>query len=883
MRVRVGPAAYFAIVKLSVEVLDENDNAPTFVERAVRRALKEDSAVGTSLALPTAIDRDGPAFSVRLYRLAPPASTVFGLAMSADPVSGVTDLRLVLRAPLDRERQASYALRLLAVDGGTPPQTGTADVTVDVIDVNDNNPTFAPALYNVSVPENALPTGALLRLHASDPDAGVNGEVWYRLRPDGGAADLFAVSEAGDLTLRRPLDYERAASHVLVVEARDRDEDSIPARATVVVTVEDVNDNAPAVVAHDSAVSEAAPPRAFVAHLTVTDADAGAGGRFACALNSTRFRLERLDSTEFKVTTTTALDRETQPAHDLLVVCVDDGVPAQTSTTHVVIAVADENDNGPVFASPATYRASLLENAPPATWVVRVNATDADDGDNARTVYSIEPRMRMYFSVDAASGDVTTTRASFDRERDELVTLVVTATDALNASMTATATLFVVIVDVDDEPPVFARGRYDFAVAENSAPAAVGTVTAVDADSPPYDVIVYSIDDGDSAGDVFAVNATSGELRTLAPLDRELKASYTLRLLATGPSGAHDACTVSVTVADVNDNAPTLVFPNDTVRVSSRAPPGYVIARVIAADRDSSDTHRLVFALRADEPLPFAIGTTDGLLLVNASLAAIDYRRYVLSVRVTDGGGLWTERALHVVVDSSLEFVPGGAASSDLVPRQNLTIVIVIAVVSAVIVVMLVVAIGVFLCRQRPAKTNHPPPRTAAVAKVNNYDVQRYEHAQPEGAAARPYSAFTNYAMTMRPETRGEYERGVADSTRPAPPMMQVCHHFLSYRNFHKHISSNMLLKRSPEMGYDTVKKSNSEDIPLTTIHKPSQGLSQQNNNRKVDLLFNPGAQPCLVRPHPAGNGQLPGTPAPRARRLVPPPPRAPPPTGGGR
>ena len=122
-------------------------------------------------------------------------------------------------------------------------------VNIGIEDVNDNAPEFDSSTVRISVPENVELGIPLYAAHARDRDSGRNGVVRYRLASSAGGSSsggLFAVdSRLGHLTLARHLDYETAQRHSLIVIATDTGEPALSANLTVLVEVQDVNDNRP--------------------------------------------------------------------------------------------------------------------------------------------------------------------------------------------------------------------------------------------------------------------------------------------------------------------------------------------------------------------------------------------------------------------------------------------------------------------------------------------------------------------------------------------------------------------------------------------------------------------------------------------------------------
>jgi len=260
----------------------------------------------------------------------------------------------------------------------------------------------------VSVVEN-IPVGTIVaRVAARDRDIGLNGQVIYSFSASSQAAygDVFAVDDVtGDVIVVGTVDYERTTVYHLIVTARDRGMDPVPVEATVVIKVDDVNDNAPHVTVNTltasgtdvATVLEDVSIGTFVGHVIVHDPDRGASGRFNCSLESghvvqpvtargrsrvvsvirddidndinekeTRkhvmhFRLQQMFSTEYHLVTSVLLDREKRSTYHVAVVCMDGGSSSLTSVKQLTIDVLDVNDNRPVFDK-TVYATELYEN-----------------------------------------------------------------------------------------------------------------------------------------------------------------------------------------------------------------------------------------------------------------------------------------------------------------------------------------------------------------------------------------------------------------------------------------------------------------------------------------------------------------------------------------
>jgi len=385
--VAVQPLPYFRIIRVSVSIVDINDNEPRFAADKLSIEVPESTAVGSTILTPEASDIDGPEFGVKNYRLDTESDRFKLTPTSSSGVASGPEFRLILTKPLDREQIDQYNLRIVAVDGGFPPKSGYVDVSISVADVNDNSPIFDQEAYEASIPENVAIGTTFLRVSAVDYDVGLNGEVMYSLSSHSAAAHghLFSVeASSGEVSVRGSIDYEEGPVHRLTVIARDRggvigSESSGSASVAVVVHVIDLNDNSPTISVDTlsstpgaAEIAENSPIGSFVAHLSVADRDSGNNGRFACSPDnpggghddgSSFFRLTPMfgSSEEFQIVTATAFDREQRDLYEVLVTCRDFGVEPLTSSVRVIVHVTDQNDNNPVFDR-TSYIGELIEN-----------------------------------------------------------------------------------------------------------------------------------------------------------------------------------------------------------------------------------------------------------------------------------------------------------------------------------------------------------------------------------------------------------------------------------------------------------------------------------------------------------------------------------------
>ncbi|NXI78164.1 PCDGB protein, partial [Rhipidura dahli] len=295
---------------------------------------------------------------------------------------------------------------------------------------------------------------------ATDADEGLNGLVKYSLKKQtDNAFGIFDLdSETGVITLLQSLDFEEGDAYVLEVQARDGG--GLFDTAKVAITVTDVNDNAPelTVTSQLRAISEDSPPETVVALLYVGDRDSGANGEVRCSLDGdVPFRLQSSHGSYYSVVTARELDREQVSEYNVTVRAADGGSPPLQSSAVLSLRVLDVNDNAPVFAQ-ERYSAWLAENNLAGALVLRVLATDADWGQNARVRYRLwEGRVRgaalsSYVSVQAETGALYALR-SLDYEEVRELELWVLAEDGGAPALSSNVSVRLQIVDENDNAP----------------------------------------------------------------------------------------------------------------------------------------------------------------------------------------------------------------------------------------------------------------------------------------------------------------------------------------------------------------------------------------------------------------------------------------------
>ncbi|XP_059589337.1 protocadherin gamma-A4 isoform X10 [Alligator mississippiensis] len=548
---------------VEVEIVDINDNAPSFQTGEMELKVSELTVVGTKFPLHEAHDPDLGLNSLQKYQLQNDKHFSLDLKTRLDVFKRP---ELVLEKPLDREEQAAHDLILTATDGGDPVRSGTARIHVVVLDANDNAPVFSQPLYRVSVRENVPVGTTVATVKAMDLDEGVNGEVIYTFQKITELVSrIFHLdSGTGDITTAEKLDFEEASLYEMEVQAHDGG--GLFDRSKVVISVSDVNDNAPdiRITSLLTSVPEDSPPGTVISLLIVQDQDSGENGAVTCTIpDHVPFRLQKSLDTYYTLVTARDLDREQVADYNVTVTARDRGAPPLWSATTIAVQVSDVNDNAPAF-SQAAYSVWVSENNARGASVFCARAADADWGDNARVTYWLAEGelqgapLSSWLSVQAESGAVHALRA-LDYEQVREIRFAVEARDGGSPPLRSSASVTLLVLDQNDNRPeiLYPAAPRDGSTGVELAPRSaepgylVTKVVAVDADAGQNAWLSYELLKASEPG-LFALGVHTGEIRTARALgDRDaLKHRLVVGVRDNGQPPLSASVTLTVAVAD---------------------------------------------------------------------------------------------------------------------------------------------------------------------------------------------------------------------------------------------------------------------------------------------------------------------------------------------
>ncbi|XP_060904162.1 protocadherin alpha-2-like isoform X14 [Labrus mixtus] len=421
------------------------------------------------------------------------------------------------------------------------------------------------------------------------------------------------------------------------------------------ITVLDTNDNAPDFIeqSYSLNISESMSPGERYLLPVAEDADIGSNSVKSYKLSQNEyFSLDVQSGGEHGVSAELvlqkALDREKQAVIKLILTAVDGGKPARSGTLQININVIDANDNTPIFAK-SLYKVRVRENSNYGAIIIKMNATDLDEGLNSKILYSLVKRGNIdpadMFNLNSETGEITV-KGTLDYEETPAYEVRVQAKDQGPTPRSAHAKLLIEIIDVNDNAPDISVTSLMTPVKED---AELGTIVAL---------VTVSDKDGGNNGvtNCKVVGSVPFKLKSNykndyslvvdGPLDRENTSLYNVTITATdeGSPPLSSVRVITVDVSDVNDNAPRFMEPVVNVYVKENSPTGSVIYTISAFDPDLTNNAKLIYTLLDGYPRSIP---TSSFVNINSetgdivSLQSFNYEElttFQFKVQATDSG-----------------------------------------------------------------------------------------------------------------------------------------------------------------------------------------------------------------------------------------------------
>nr|XP_033488831.1 protocadherin alpha-8-like [Epinephelus lanceolatus] len=544
-----------------VEITDVNDHSPSFPEKEQIFEIGEQTLPGKRFQLQTARDPDAGINSIRTYTLTSNEHFEVDIRQSDEDKIPF----LVLKKSLDREQKNKHTLLVTAVDGGKPPRSDRVNVSIIVLDSNDNRPVFTQEIYQIAINENVPIGTSIFKMNATDPDEGTNSEIEYSLGKNlkKKVHDIFELDKlTGEIRVKGVVDYEENDVYKLDVEASDKGTPPLTGECRVVIKITDINDNPPEieVTSLSNTVSEDSKPGTVISLLSVTDKDSGVNGKIISSIISdVPFELKpSYKENIYSVVTKGFLDREEVSHYDITIKATDCGDPPLSTVKTLSIEISDVNDNRPHFdQNPLQFY--LVENNVAGNSIFSVSATDKDLNDNAAISYHIvregsQSDVMSFLNINPDNGHISALK-SFDFETVKTFQFQVVATDSGTPSLSNNVTVNVFILDQNDNAPVILYPVSSNGSAEGveeiprnvNAGHLVTKVRAYDADIGYNGWLLFSLQEVTDHS-LFALDRYTGQIRTLRSFTETDEAEHKLLILVKDNGNVSLSATATVIV-----------------------------------------------------------------------------------------------------------------------------------------------------------------------------------------------------------------------------------------------------------------------------------------------------------------------------------------------
>ncbi|EHB10682.1 Protocadherin Fat 2 [Heterocephalus glaber] len=560
-----------ALVKISLtQVLDKSLR---FDQDVYRAAVKENLQDRKALVI---LGVQGSHLNDALSYFLLNGTDLFHVAKSA----GVLQTRGVA---FDREQQDIHEVVVEVRDDRAPQRVAQALVRVSVEDINDNPPEFHHLPYYTIIQDGTEPGDVLFQVSATDKDLGANGTVTYAFTED---YTYFRIDPyVGDISLKKPFDYQALNKYRLKVIARDGGTPPLQTEAEVLVTVR--NKSNPL---FQSPYYKVRVPENIALYTPILHTQARSPEGLRLIYNIVEEESLMLFTTDFKtgvLTVTGPLDYESKTKHVFTVRATDTALGSFSEAT-VEVLVEDVNDNPPTF-SQLVYTTSVSEGLPAHTPVIQLLASDQDSGQNRDVSYQIVEDgsdVSTFFQINGSTGEIFTLQ-ELDYEAQQHFHVKVRAMDRGDPPLTGETLVVVNVSDVNDNPPEFRQPQYEASVSELATCGhLVLKVQALDPDSREATRLEYLILSGNQDRH-FSINRSSGVISMFNLCKKQLdSSSYSLRV---GASDGIFRATVPVYINTTNANKYSPAFQQHIyeAELAENAKEGTKVIELLAIDKDS--------------------------------------------------------------------------------------------------------------------------------------------------------------------------------------------------------------------------------------------------------------------------------------------------------
>ncbi|XP_068596836.1 protocadherin alpha-4-like [Brachionichthys hirsutus] len=451
-----GTPAKSGSMTITVNVLDNNDNAPVFSQTLYKASVFENVQIGTSILQLNATDLDAGQNGQVFYSFSKVGKGKLTNIFDIDGKTGT----VTNKKNIDFEENNAFEIRVQANDGASSPMTSHTKLLIEVLDINDNAPAISIRSLLKSVKEDASIGTAVALVSVSDKDSGKNGIMTCKVSNDVPFKLESNYKNYYSLVVDGPLDRERTSQYNISITAVDEGNTPLSSTSVIHVHVSDVNDNPPAFPESsiNVYVNENSPTGVIIKSVTATDADVDQNSQVSYSFlqsNTNSLPLStmiNINSETGDIVSLQSFNYEELKTFQFKVQATDSGVPPLSSNVTVNVLILDENDNSPAILPPYSEHGSVNSESIPYSaeagyFVAKIRAVDADSGYNALLSYHLsEPNGNKLFRIGTSTGEIRTKRRMSDNDLKSHP-LVVLVSDNGEPSLSATVSIDVVVVE----------------------------------------------------------------------------------------------------------------------------------------------------------------------------------------------------------------------------------------------------------------------------------------------------------------------------------------------------------------------------------------------------------------------------------------------------
>lgn len=559
-------------VDISIE--DANDNVPTFDRAFYNVTLNEDIAPNTVFETITATDDDIGLNGQVEYKLSVNPdddyiANTFAINSSTGELSVISQLVYI--------PNEEYKIFVDASDKGIQPRISQIRIDVNIIDISNNPPKINVNILqgdiNARISEYANVGAPVAHIGVVDDDTGRNGKVECIGISDNFGLERYETNEYKAVVIKS-LNREMTQTHEMIIECRDNGTPPLSSNTSFIVVVLDENDNPPRFTlgTYFAKTEENNPVGDVVATVLAKDIDSGSNAKIEYKLISTGGYSFWIDPDTGEIRANFRLDRENVSQIEIKVHAEDGGKPKLSAATTVILSITDQNDNYPRFSQP-NYEFFVLEGVPNNTTVDQLTATDNDFRENGTVSFSFDTPPPASFPFILYSDGTIKMIRTLDREVQSLYKFNVVASDHSSKPLSSSVTVTVIVLDVNDNAPVFVFPGVDNNTATiplSSAPDSVTiVVVATDNDSDSNGEVSYTILDQNRTS-LFYIESENGvgniKLRRVPDASESLE--YSLKIKAEDNGVPRQYTIHTLTIAFIADGVEDTGRQNFLIAVS---------------------------------------------------------------------------------------------------------------------------------------------------------------------------------------------------------------------------------------------------------------------------------------------------------------------------